>query len=375
MKKRNLTVFTILVTFMLFNCDNLGYWRKGKAIGIKSMNEDLNEMIFIDDTIGFIFGSNWTDEAILSNKLNTGRTAVIYKTIDGGRSWEATALGDGTFTSASNVNDTLFVLKKAYFGEGADQVETFLFRSINRGETWEVINELSNGVYKISFCTNKTGIAFTAGFDSKFGRALLKTTNGGKDWEKLNIEFTDVRSFACSSKETVFFLSSTKLDESSADFVISMDLETGEEVIHKLPGFRADVLTLDTKEDLWLMGSNLENDIVLYKRDSIGEYSEIKAFSSKKSLFPEFLHVYDKSILILVSELDKSVLEEKDKIFPTAVKYKFFHSKDNGKTWVEEDIPVDYLIKPYAFYGKDKVWMNAGGGILQWRESPQNRRY
>lgn len=368
MKKISLILVFVALGLIFLNCENAGLWKSGRTIGFEDQNEDLNEFIFLSESVGIAFGSKWTDEAILSNNLNTGRKAVIYRTTDGGKHWKPVVLGNGTFISASSASDTLFALKKTYYGEAVDQVNVFLYSSTDKGETWEEVREISNGAYQINFCDGRTGTAFTAGFDTTYGRAIIKTLDGGKTWQKLEVQPENIRSITCLTAETISILSSTEVDKLMADHLVIKNLTSGEEVVHKLSGIRAGIQTTDTAGQIWIMGYDANKVLVLYKRETTGNFFQIKTFSSKGSLFPEALHVSGESISVLTSVLDKSVLEEKGKIFPVAVHYEFFHSEDAGKTWTEENIPVDYLVKPYAFHGKDKVWMNAGGGYIQWRE-------
>lgn len=367
MKKYIITIF--IFSFIQFGCRQIMTWQIIETQGFQRLNEDLNKLLFLNDSVGAAFGSKWSDDAIISNQLNTNRKALIYRTSDGGKTWTPAFSGNGTFISASHTSDAIFALKKEYYGEGVAQAKLYLYKSSDVGISWKQVSELSDGVFQIAFCNSDIGVALSASFDKKFGKALLQTMDGGKTWNKMDLSFGDVRSFACSNLGFVYFLAATIPGEMAADRLVIKNLKSGDETSEKFKGFTSQLLQIDNLGKLWILGTNTNKELTLYLRNDLGIYVSKHVFSSKKSLYPEYLHIYEDAISTLVSEFDQKSWQEKTNVFPVAVKYEFYHSIDTGYSWTQERVPVEYLVKPAAFYGKNSVWLNAGGGRLQRRAS------
>jgi hypothetical protein len=366
--------FIISIVILSFSIIQLGCgqtmtWQLIETQGFERFNEDLNKLVFLNDSVGEAFGSKWSDDAIISNQLNTNRKALIYRTSNGGNSWTPTSFGSGTFISASQISDAVFALKKEYYGEGVDQAKVYLYKSSDQGISWKQVSEMSGGVFQIAFCNSDMGIAFSASFDKTFGKALLQTIDGGKTWKKMDSSFGDIRSFACSNLGIVYFLAATTPGVMNADLLVMKNLRSSEETFEKLNGLTAQLLQIDNLGNIWLMGHNANKELTLYLRTALGKYVPKHVFPSEKSLYPEYLHIYEDAISTLVSEFNQKSLKGETNAFPLAVKFQFYHSVDSGNSWTQEHVPVEYLVKPAAFYGKNKVWLNAGGGRLQRRAS------
>jgi hypothetical protein len=349
---------------MVFNCNDVNSWKSGYVKGLNKMNEDLNRMIFISDSIGFLFGSNWTDQAVFDKELRTQQKAVVYKTTDGGTTWHLTLHADrGIFVDAVNLNDTIYALKREYFGEQANEIKSAeVFRSVNFGESWEKVSDAPTNSMRLCFCDSKRGF-IVSNTENKIGKVLHQTNNAGQQWS-VDKDYKAIGNLACSRGGSVLtFLAATRNDKLSFDLLIRRELQSGMEKIESIP-FEAHVFAVDQAEKLWFLGKD-GGKVILYSKSELGGFEEVSTFSSDKRLTPYYLNVFESTITVIVRESD--IKENGDKIFPVGLKYKIYRSTDLGKTWTEEKIPVDYLIEPFAFYGKEKVWMNAGGGRLQWR--------
>lgn len=349
---------TMIISSCVFLRNGGDRWESGYVKGLQHTNEKLNQMIFIDDTTGFLFGSNYTDSALLNDISYTEQNTVIYKTTDAGKNWKATAFGKGVFESAAYISDTLYALKNVFYGNQIDQRESsHIFKSTNRGESWKEVAIIPSDIMEIHFYSGSNGIAVSHYEKNTTNRIILKTTDGGNIWDTIPQHKVNIKAGTsiCTQGGKLWYLSSNKAD-GSCNLLIQKDLQTGEEKVEVFRDFLSDVITLDKKENVWLLGKSGDS-VTLYYRKSPDEYIPIKNFSLEKPLFAEFLHVYEKSISVIVSELLSST-----------VIYKMFHSDDMGKSWKEEELPINYLINPLAFYGKDKIWINGGGGRLQWRK-------
>jgi photosystem II stability/assembly factor-like uncharacterized protein len=322
-------------------------------------------MIFISDSIGFLFGSNWTDQAVFDKELRTQQKAVVYKTTDGGTTWHITLHADrGVFVDAVNLYDTIYALKHEYFGEQANEIKSAeVFKSVDFGDSWEKVCDVPTNSMHLCFCDSKAG--FIAGnTENKVGKILYQTDNAGQQWTG-GKDYKGIGNLACSKSGRVMtFLASTRNDKLSFDLLIHRELQSGTEKVESIP-FDAHAFALDQEDKLWFLGRDGGGNVILYSRSELGSFEQVSTFSSDKRLTPYYVNVFENTITVIVRESDMK--ENENKIYPVGLKYKIYRSNDLGKTWNEEKIPVDYLIEPFAFYGQEKVWMNAGGGRLQWR--------
>ncbi|MDD3878245.1 MAG: YCF48-related protein [Bacteroidales bacterium] len=115
-----------------------------------------------------------------------GFAGTIVKTIDGGNSW--TLLNSGT---TSYINSLYFFNDSTGFAAGNDSLILF---TNDGGITWQLKNNGTNSnqsIYKLSFVSPQIGFASIS--ENPY-HGILKTTNGGNNWEKdtigLNIPFS-----------------------------------------------------------------------------------------------------------------------------------------------------------------------------------------
>jgi photosystem II stability/assembly factor-like uncharacterized protein len=109
------------------------------------LNVDFRDVFFFNETTGFAL--SW----------------FLYKTTDGGLSWERNE-------NAPGGNDILFLDTLIGFIGGSN-----LFKTTNGGENWYQVNGVPGGVGKIFFINPLTGWATS-------GRNILKTTDSGENW-------------------------------------------------------------------------------------------------------------------------------------------------------------------------------------------------
>jgi hypothetical protein len=120
-----------------------------KSYEVKNLNTttSINGLFFINDQLGFLVGDS----------------GKVYKTKDGGATWDIKSLGD------YHLNDIHFCNEK----------EGFIAGRTNSAEIEFLTNLGSNGV-------------------------VLRTTDGGETWEKTILENTNLNEIFCISKEKAF---------------------------------------------------------------------------------------------------------------------------------------------------------------------------
>jgi len=132
--------------------DSLGF-------SLGSGTNSLPIMFFVNDSTGYIAGSD-------GSFLYRG---VIAKTIDHGKHWSLKTLPQ----SGSLINDIHFHSEDTGYVISADGL---LFRTTNKGSTWDSISRLNTTSYiKIFFINGKTGFVIS-------GTNIYKTTDAGITW-------------------------------------------------------------------------------------------------------------------------------------------------------------------------------------------------
>lgn len=152
--------------------------------GISVISKDT---IFVTGTkklySSFDGGQHWNTLEITPDYINnvcftsstTGHVGCsngnVYKTVDGGKTW---TLKSSNSSSSNNINKMYFVDSNTGFisqGYMAD-----LLRTTDAGENWKKINSISDEIYSFDFLNAQNG--FCAGEDG----VIFKTDNGGTTW-------------------------------------------------------------------------------------------------------------------------------------------------------------------------------------------------
>ncbi len=129
-----------------------------------------NSLRFVDENTGFILLTN--------SKNNSG---YVLETTDGGTTWSQK-------TSVQNQMVSAIQIKQNNSGNGAADYYIWVATDAGKiifsgdlGMNWnEISTQYSNGIYSISFIDKSTG--YIGGYNS----SVLKTENGGANWQRLN---------------------------------------------------------------------------------------------------------------------------------------------------------------------------------------------
>lgn len=105
----------------------------------------------------------------------------IYTTTDGGNQWTrvpASRIPAYNRNEAGEVGSFYVCGNVVFFGTNKGR----LFRSVDRGATWTVVQTPFSGIFRMAFRNNSTGI-ISGSLSRK--TAIFRTTNGGTDWERV----------------------------------------------------------------------------------------------------------------------------------------------------------------------------------------------
>lgn len=190
---------------ILCSVDNGNTWSKTNYI---NGNRDYKDVAFFDNNIGYVFGGDYYSGGIAHKTfdggitwqqlpvppLNSYSTGVrkcyfinqdtifafsdsAYLTTDGGFTWES----KNEFNRNSQYHfidyDTIYRL------DGFS--DAIVYKSVNAGETWELINNSGNWLTHISFYNENIG--FLLGYS-----VILKTEDGGETWSEYSHNLSQI---------------------------------------------------------------------------------------------------------------------------------------------------------------------------------------
>ncbi len=140
---------------------------------VTTANADLRDVFFIDDSTGWICGTDGT-------RLG-GYNGMILKTTDEGNSWAKLIINN-----TEQLNSIYFIDQQIGFAVGRGGT---ILRTTNGGSSWSPINSGTINWNNIDFSNYPTG--WIIGGDPLNNCRLIKTTNGGGTWnEDTSISFT-----------------------------------------------------------------------------------------------------------------------------------------------------------------------------------------
>ena len=182
-------------------------------------NETLHQIYFVDNDAGYIAGNNgllfrttngganWTQintnvsHNLFSISFANETTGFIngLKTTDGGLTW--------TPQSASEEFGLIHALDENNLIAGLDGTFSFygdIYKSSDGGESWEVIanpiNPLAGAYNDVCFVNDDLGY-----LSAWYSGHLVKTTDGGANWTEIIIDEVDGLSFSSDDYRSVYF--------------------------------------------------------------------------------------------------------------------------------------------------------------------------
>jgi len=170
----------------------------------KSENLKFNDIIFINSDIGWIIGSE---------KTFNEKKGLIYKTVDGGKTW----IKQKYISPSIEMRSIYFVLNKYGWIVGWDGNSPYglIICTTNGGKEWYIQDNIIDNSIKstgydmpailrdVYFINNRNG--WVSGLGRNGLGLILKTTDGGKTWYKENTDGLNISSF-----NSIFFLNIDK---------------------------------------------------------------------------------------------------------------------------------------------------------------------
>ena len=147
---------------------------------------NLNQVFFIDPENGYITGERMNS----GNGEELGKGAALFRTRDGGKSWDKKYFTHYQRFDDILFSDTLNGLAIIYYNPDSTYYQRGIFQTNDGGINWNLVpdNQINGGSLK--FETYKSNIYYL-GKDANQLNILAITTDGGKNWVVKNLPQID----------------------------------------------------------------------------------------------------------------------------------------------------------------------------------------
>jgi len=337
---------TLSLAMILFDtCEqstNLkSHWDIWETETLKHYQLSFDEIVILNPNEALLFGEEDTREnrQLMREQQNLYHTgfAVIYKTKDGGKTWHKETFEKGGFWHTCQSGSTLYATKVVNHGRLAEKT-SILYRSTDKGKTWEVINEFIGGVSFLALDEQANGYIGGVKIDSiKHSRAYSYDVYEVKKGQLK--EQTDKISYPATWKPESKEILYTKQSESSKikSLFCIFDTESKTLTEHELPEGVNGYFAHRSENNYWIIGE--KNDkCYLYKKGLNSEFEFVYQFDLNENTFPKSLKIFGKEMVVIIG-MRKG----------TSTENTTFFSSDLGKTWHEEQLPKPQYLDPVDF--------------------------
>ena len=312
-------------------------WQVWETETLKHNQLSFDEIIVLSPKEALLFGDEDTPENFQKmqeqQNLYLTRFAVIYNSKDGGKTWQKETFEKGGFWHTCQAGDTLYATKVVNNGRLAEKT-SILYRSTDKGETWEVINEFIGEAVFLALDEQANGYIGGLKEDSTQRNPQVYEIESGQLKEQEE-RISYPAKWKPETKEILY----TKQSESSDinDLFCVFDTETKQLKEYELPkgvhGYFAD----KSEGQYWVIG-NKDDKCYLYKKAPNTDFELVYKFELNENTFPKGLKIFGKEMVAVIGIVKSSWTENST-----------FFSSDGGKTWHEEKLPKPQYFNPVDF--------------------------
>jgi len=321
-----------------------------QSTGLTADNLVLNKLLFVSKDIGFIAGSS--DKTSNNPNQNSDtfaflkRTALLYKTTDGGKTWTGKTFGEGSFQNIIQVGTKIFLIKVS-----EENFYSFLFSSTDFGESWIQEASFPNVVTDIFVIEN--GL-LVIGKNQKGIFQLSASSTAGKTWELLSSPLPIYDAIALNQK--LFYLSSDSTSLSRKNLLVQYNLNDHTSKILHLPAeFDCYFLTNFNNQIKFIGITN--GHIAAYSLQKDDFIQHDYTCSNESDFFPQGYYTKGNREWIIVGKRQGSYVSNK-----------ILRTNDKGKNFETINFKKEDYIKPFYFLTEnDQVtaWFYSGLGKFQ----------
>jgi len=315
-----------------------------EATGLGKKGEIFNK-ILIEDSVFYLLGSS------PGNDLSKSKS-VVYKSDNYGRDWIEEYTDKGNITNGYLASNELNLLKEIYTDNSLDNTSLSLINKDSIIHSFK-INSSVKGVFMDS--SGKGTLVINNSFFAK-DNSVFRTQNNFKSYDSTYVGKPIKKSYFF--KDKVYLLTyelireNYKVREQNELYIINKD--------ENRDSLRIEFNTIDfivDNEGVLFLGKE-EGGITL---NNIGKTGEVNTTSiiRSKNLEPKKIYKHKKFIAILSSLINESALGGFG-----GSEYRLHLSFDNGKTFIEEKLPIDNYVSPITFYKDEKIIIYSGAGRI-----------
>lgn len=356
-------ILNILILFFS-NCNRTtspqSHWQIMEAKTLKNYQLSFDDIIILSPESALLFGDEDTREnrELMREQQNLYQTgfAVIYKTEDGGKTWQKESFEKGGFWHTCQSGNVIYATKVVNHGRLA-KMTSILYRSTDKGEPWEKVNEFIGEAVFLALDENANGYIGGLKADSNQRNAgVYEIVNGQIKEETDKIIYPAKWNFE--TKEILY----TKQSESSdiLDLFYVFDTKTKKLKEYKLPKGFDGYFTEQHGNEYWIIGRK-DEECCIYKMSKAKGFELVHCFSSNgKRIFPEGLKVFGNEIVAIIGTRESGWTESTT-----------YFSSDGGKVWQEEKLPKPQYLNPVGFIQTEKGIYGmgySGSGSVQIRK-------
>jgi len=335
-------------------------WDIWETETLKHYQLGFQNIIVLNNKLALLFGDEDTPENSkkMSEKQNHYFTgfAVIYKTNDGGKTWEKQSFEKGGFIEICKSGNTLYATKVVNHGRFAKKT-SILYRSIDQGQTWEAINEFIGQAVFLALDENANGYIGGLKADSNQRNAgVYEIVNGQMQEQTDKISYP--AHWKAEAKE-ILYLKSSEIKGKVKNLLCVFDTQKKDLSKYELPegvdGYFAD----KHEKEYWVIGRKNEQ-CCIYRKTETGNFELVHCFNSNERIFPESIKVFGTEIIAVIGTR-KSAWTESTTYF----------SSDFGKSWHEEKLPKPQYLAPFDFIQTERGIFGmaySGNGTVQVRK-------
>lgn len=345
------------VFFNLFSCDmSNGEFDLIESKGLVGDNLHLRTMIFYNGDTGFIAGSS---DVVASNPnypiTDSNRFAfvnshaLLFKTTDGGKTWEKNEFGEGSFSDIVILGGVLFAIKA-----NDNKFDISIYSSSNYGSSWDANPNFPKGIYTLfSYDGNLCAIRTDS---SKLKSYLNLSGDKGKNWSGDRILEYFPSNKPVQYNDKILYLSNSERSDYFPDLVILYDISKDACKVIELPKSFDCYFLSRNNEEVRLVGTK-DNCIAVYSLQKDNQIRFEYRIEEEGRIFPQGYYYRNGEEWLVIGKRSEHFMSNK-----------ILKSSDNGKNWETFHFEKDTYIEPFAFLSQNnrvKSLFYSGSGKFQ----------
>ncbi|WP_143709034.1 hypothetical protein [[Flexibacter] sp. ATCC 35208] len=329
------------------------------AVGLSADTLNIGPMFFLNRDTGFIAGCSLvnTKNPNYPGKddreyLRTKWEAILFKTIDGGKTWTNKIFGEGCIVQIDRFGDSIIALMK-------NNYYTRVFTSsVYSPDNWREISSFPRYASQIFFSGDQMAAIATDSF--KFHNFLCFSDNGGKNWSANYDPIHVPYQVPVLKDDKLFYLARHAGDNRYPDSLVVYDIHSHIDQVITLPkGFVC--LDFTCFQNSIRLTGMMGGKIAVYAVEQNLGFKEQYTYAANNISGP--LRFYKSSNADWIFAVEKNGQKKKIVIIKTS---------DNGRSF--KTFKVDYILNIYlrSFIEQDsvvKAWFFDGSEKFQVFES------